>query len=158
MHPFVLPATLGTAVALVWFLLRIYGSWKILHQQFVAVLLLIYGIYLATLTKTSTEFILPFLGEIGNGAFAGAAIGYGTYLIIGVVGVATGGAGVALGAFAMTLVGAGVGAAGGAAGGFGFKTVSNPMISPLLWVPILLLSIYHFAAANRRKPDALTLE
>jgi len=151
MRPFFLAIVFAILIVVVWFLLRRHGGWKVLHQQFVAALTLLYGLYLATLTGTVTQLVLPGLGAVGGGAAAGAAIGFGTYLAIGVVGAVTGGVGIALGAAAMTLIGATLGASGGAAGGAGFKTVSYPLVSPLFWVPVLLLSVYLFIGARRRK-------
>ena len=146
-----LSASFGLSILATWFLLRVYGGWKIIHQQFIASLLFLYGLYLLTLTGTETRFVLPVLGVIGSGAAAGAAIGFGTYLAIGAVGVATGGAGIALGGIAMSVIGATLGAAGGSADGFGFKQVSYFLINPLFLIPLFLLSIGLFVGAAKRK-------
>jgi len=118
------------------------GSWSIFHRRIVGWSVVLYGFYLATLTGSYTSLVLPGIGSIAIGAGAGAAVGFITWLVIGTVGVATGGVGVAIGAGAMALIGASFGGAGGVAGGFGIKTVSYPLISPIFWVPAIILGIY----------------
>lgn len=154
MRTYILAGLLGTPVLVVWYLLKRHAGWKVLHQQVVATLVLLYGVYLAMLAGTSTHFVVPGIGALGSGAAAGAAIGLATYLVVGAVGVATGGVGISLGLGAMTLMGAGVGAAGGASGAAGFTTVSYSLISPLFWIPIVLLSAYLFIGAWMRSRSA----
>lgn len=89
-----------------------------------------------------TRFVLPGGPALGGGAAAGAEVGLLTYLVIGTVGVATGGTGVALGALAMSLIGGGVGAVGAAAGVSGFRALSYPLVSPWFWGPVIGLGIY----------------
>lgn len=152
MKALMLPIIIGVAIAASALVGRLVlgNRWAAFHQRVLAVVTLAFGLYLAMLTGTVTQFVLPGLGAIGLGAAAGSAIGFGTFLVIGVIGVATGGVGLAVGAGAMTLIGAGVGAAGGAAGGFGFRVVSYPLVSWFVWAPILILGIYLFIAAKRK--------
>jgi hypothetical protein len=147
-----LPLIIGVAIAVGALVgqLVVGNRWAAFHQRVLAVVTVVFGLYLAMLTGTVTQFVLPGIGAIGLGAAAGSAIGFGTFLAIGVIGVATGGVGLAIGAGAMTLIGAGVGAAGGAAGGFGFRVVSYPLVSWFIWAPILILGIYLFMAAKRK--------
>ncbi|WP_416401467.1 hypothetical protein [Alicycliphilus denitrificans] len=113
-----------------------------LHQRVIGLGIVFYGIYLSTLVGTMTRFVLPGATALGGGAAAGAGVGLLTYLVIGTVGVATGGTGVALGALAMSLIGGGVGAAGAAAGAAGFRALSYPLVSPWFWGPVIGLGIY----------------
>lgn len=106
------------------------GGWSVLHRRIIGWLVVFYGIYLATLTGSYTSLALPGIGSIAIGASTGAAIGFGTWLAIGTVGIATGGIGIAVGAGSMALIGAAFGGAGGLAGGFGIKTVSYPLVTP----------------------------
>ncbi|MGJ7521403.1 hypothetical protein ACSFA0_13010 [Variovorax sp. LT1P1] len=157
MKTLLVPMIVGTVIvagALVC-KLAVGARWSAFHQRVVAVATFAFGVYLATLTGTATQFVLPGFGAIGLGAAAGSAIGFGTFLMIGVVGVATGGVGLAIGAGAMTLIGAGVGAAGGAAGGFGFRVISYPLVSWWIWAPLLMLGVYLFVAAKRKKREVL---
>ncbi|MCZ8092488.1 MAG: hypothetical protein O9331_03285, partial [Acidovorax sp.] len=72
----------------------------------------------------------------------------------GVVGVATGGVGMALGALSMTTIGALLGGVGGAAGGV---LVRVPIISPFFWVPVLFVGLYLLVGALRKSnPEAPT--
>lgn len=118
------------------------GWWSVFHRRMVGLTVVLYGIYLATLTGSFTSLVLPGIGSIAIGAGTGAVVGFVTWLAIGTVGVATGGVGIAIGAGVMTLIGALFGGAGGAAGNFGIKTVTYPLVSPIFWVPIIILGIY----------------
>lgn len=118
------------------------GWWTVIHRRIVGWTVVLYGAYLATLTGSYTSLALPGIGSIAIGAGTGAAVGFLTWLAIGTVGVATGGVGVAIGAGAMALIGALFGGAGGAAGGLGIQTVTYPLVSPIFWVPVVILGIY----------------
>ena len=131
------------------------GWWSHLHRKIVGWTVILYGIYLATLTGSYTSLVLPEAGSIAIGAGTGAVTGYVTWLIIGTVGVATGGVGVAVGAGAMAAIGAFFGGAGGAAGGFGLETVTYPLISPIFWVPVILLGIYFLIGAKIKMQQRL---
>jgi hypothetical protein len=126
-------------------------SWRDIHQRIVGIAILIYGLYLATLTGTITQFVLPGVGAIGGGAVAGAGVGLVTYIVLGTVGAVTGGVGVALGLLAMTLIGGSVGALGAAAGGVGFRTVSYPLVSAWFWVPVIIIGIYVFLGVGKSR-------
>ena len=119
-----------------------HGGWQRRHQRAVGWATLLYGIYLATLTGSYTAFVLPGFGGIALGAGAGAAVGFGTWLALGTIGLATGGVGIALGALSLVGIGALVGGLGGAAGGIGFQTVSYPLVHWAFWVPLLFIGIY----------------
>lgn len=149
------PAIVAAGLILVlWLVLRAFGGWRAAHRRVVAILIFIYGAYLATLTGTATQFVLPSVGAVGGGAAAGAGIGLLTYVAIGTVGVVTGGVGLAVGAGLMALVGAGLGAAGGAAGGAGFRSVSYPLVSPWFWIPVIVLSVYMFFGSSKKRKRA----
>ena len=110
--------------------------------------------WLALFTGTVFKLVLPGIGAIGLGSVAGAGVGFLTYLAVGVVGVVTGGVGIALGALGMTTIGALLGGVGGAAGGV---LVRVPIISPVFWGPVLLVGSYLLVGARRkRNPEAPT--
>jgi hypothetical protein len=110
-------------------------------RRFSGLLLTIYGIYLAALTGSSTQFVIPGVGSIGAGAAAGAGVGFLTWALVGTLGVATGGAGFAIGAAGMVLIGTIVGGVGAASGGVGFETITYPLVSPWFWVPIIIVGL-----------------
>lgn len=122
-----------------------------LHQRIVGLGIIFYGIYLSTLVGTMTRFVLPGAGAVGGGAAAGAGVGLLTYLVIGTVGVVTGGTGIALGALAMSLIGGGLGAAGAAVGVAGFRALSYPLVSPFFWGPVIGLGIYLIVGIDIKK-------
>ncbi|MDM0077463.1 hypothetical protein QTH90_23860 [Variovorax sp. J2P1-59] len=157
MKALLVPLIIGAVIAVGALTCRLVLSerWAAFHTRALAVIIFAFGVYLATLTGTMTQFVLPGIGAIGLGVVAGGAIGFGTFLVVGAVGLATGGVGLALGAGAMTLIGAGVGAAGGAAGGFGFRVVEYPLVSPFVWAPILMFAVYLFVTVGRNKLEAL---
>ncbi|MDM0051408.1 hypothetical protein [Variovorax sp. J22R115] len=159
MEALLVPLIIGAVIAVGALICRLVLSerWAAFHTRTLAVVIFAFGVYLATLTGTKTQFVLPGFGAMGLGAVAGGAIGFGTYLVVGAVGLATGGVGLALGAGAMTLIGAGVGAAGGAAGGFGFRVVEYPLVSPFVWGPILMFAVYLFVTVRRNKLGAPAL-
>lgn len=133
-----------------------YGMAAVLHRRIISITVLLYGVYLSTLTGTVIQAVIPGIGAIGGGAVAGAGIGILTYLVIGTVGAVTGGVGFAIGALAMSLIGASVGAAGGAAGGIGFKTLSYPLVSPWLWAPIMVLGVYFLLGSRKKKRTTIS--
>ena len=133
---------LGVTIVVLLLLSRFVGGWKRLHQRIIGLLLGFYGVYLATLTGTVTQFVIPGVGAVGGGAAVGAGIGFATWLLVGTIGVATGGVGLAIGAAGMAVIGGLFGAAGAAAGGTGFRTISYPLISPWFWGPVVILGIY----------------
>lgn len=133
----------------------IIGYWKKrdipLIRRAVGLLIMFYGAYLATLTGTTLSFVVPGIGSIALGAVTGAAVGFGTWLIIGTVGVVTGGVGVAVGAAAMAIIGAVLGGTGGAAGGFGFHRISYPLVAWYFWVPIILIGALFILGVRKKK-------
>ncbi|RYF31935.1 MAG: hypothetical protein EOO23_00900 [Comamonadaceae bacterium] len=126
------------------------GGWEKKHQKVIAYLVIGFGMYLAVLTGSATRLVLPGLGSIGLGATAGAGVGAVTYLLLGGIGLATGGTAYAVGLGWLVLVGGGLGAFSGSAAGFGLKTVSYPLVQWYLWVPILLLGCYLWWNSNRK--------
>lgn len=152
------PITIGIIIVLLFAWSRFLGGWRIMHQKIIGLFLIAYGAYLATLTGTITQFVIPGVGAIGGGAAVGAGIGFVSWLVIGTVGVATGGVGVAVGATAMTLIGGVLGAAGAASGGAGFQTVSYPLISPFFWAPLVLLGIYFILGSRKKKAAQIQIE
>jgi hypothetical protein len=130
-------AILGFAV---WAKCR--AGWKRIHQQVLGILTLVYGIFLALLPGSYTSLVLPGLGGITLGAGAGAAVGLGTWLVLGTIGVATGGVGLAIGAASMTAIGALFGGIGSTAGGFEIHVVSYPLVHWIFWVPLLVIGAY----------------
>ena len=148
----------GILLVLFFIWSRILGGWRVLHQKIIGLLLIAYGAYLATLTGTITKFVIPGLFSVGGGAAAGAGVGFVTWLVIGTVGVATGGVGIAIGATGMTLIGGILGAVGATSGGAGFTAVRYPLISPVFWIPLLLLGIYFIVGARKKKTTQLLIE
>lgn len=158
MSKFVISILVVAGTVILGFMLwsRFRGGWKIFHQRIIGISIFLYGCYLATLTGTCTVFVLPGIGAIGGGALAGAGAGWLTWVTIGTVGLATGGAGVGLGLFGMALIGFVLGAIGGAAGGFGFQTITYPLVSPFFWMPLLILGIYFCVGSRKKKKLAST--
>ena len=130
-------AILGFAV---WAKYR--AGWKRVHQKILGILTLVYGLFLSLLTGSYTSLVLPGLGGVTLGAGAGAAVGLGTWLVLGTIGVATGGVGLAIGAASMAGIGALVGGIGGTASGFGIRAVSYPLVHWIFWVPLLVIGAY----------------
>lgn len=155
MNTLLVAITIGLVilVAVVACRLVLRDRWVAFHQRLVALSVFAFGMYLATLTGTVTQLVVPGIGAVGIGAAAGGAIGLVTSMVVGVVGVATGGVGLAIDAGAMALIGAGVGAAGGAASGFGFQVISYPLVSPFVWVPLMVLAVYLFVAVKRGREE-----
>lgn len=141
---------IGTMLLIAVILLRLRGVWTLAQRKVIGWLILLYGIYLATLTGSYTAIVAPGIGKIAIGAGTGAAVGFSTWLVVGTVGVATGGAGVAIGALAMAGIGALFGGVGGASGGFGIKTLTYPLVHWTFWVPIIIIGLY-FAFGHRLK-------
>ncbi len=144
------------AIAIFCFALwsRLKGGWKSTHQRIVGGFIFAYGIYLSTLTGSYTILAMPGFGGIGLGAGAGAAIGLGTYLFTGTVGVATGGVGIAIGALTMMAIGGSVGGVSSATSGFGLKTITYPLVSPIVWVPMLILGAYFLIGLKKSRDKA----
>lgn len=113
-----------------------------MHQRIVCMSIVLYGVYLSTLTGTTMRWILPGIGAIGDGTAAGAGIGVLTSLAVGTVKVATGGVGIALGATAMILIGGGVGAVSATTGGLGYRAMVYSLVTPWFWISTIVLGIY----------------
>lgn len=145
---------MALVIAAISIRLLLRQQWRMAHQRVIGAVVLAYGTYLAMLTGTVTEFVVPGIGAIGAGAVAGSLIGLGTFAVLGVVGIATGGTAFAAGAGLMALAGAGVGATGGAVGGLGFRTVIVPLISPIFWLPVMMLGIYLLIGFRLRRRNA----
>ncbi len=133
---------IAVAILIFAFWTRCHGGWKRAHQRLLGWLTLIYGIFLASLSGSYTSFVLPGIGGITLGAGTGAVVGFGTWLVLGTVGVATGGVGLAIGAIAMTSIGALFGGIGGTASGFGLQNVSYPLVHWVIWLPVIIIGIY----------------
>lgn len=119
-----------------------HGGWRQTHQRLLGWLTLIYGLFLASLTGSYTSLVLPGVGGIALGAGTGAAVGFGTWLVLGTVGIAAGGVGLAVGAASMAAIGALFGGIGGTASGFGIQTVSYPLVHWIFWIPVVIIGIY----------------
>jgi hypothetical protein len=83
------------------------------------------------------------------GGVGGAALGFGTWLAIGGIGLTTGGAGIALGAGAFTLFGASAGGLVGVASGTSSYVIKQPLPAYAMWLWLLVLGVglalvYHF--------------
>ena len=144
----------GLILALVFF----YLAFRLLKKKdipalrvFLGTLIMAYGAYLATLTGTTTHFVMPGLGSVALGAATGGAVGFGTWVVVGTVGVATGGVGIAVGAATMAAVGAVLGGTGGAAGAFGFRAVSYPLVAWYFWVPIVCIGAMFIYGRKKKK-------
>lgn len=139
-------------------------------RRIIGLTIVCYGLYLATLTGTHTQFRIPGSGffvstaaSAAIGAGTGAAIGWGTWLVLDTVGIVTGGTGFALGGIAMATISALVGGvSSGVASGAGTitdqtfwtETITYPLISPWFWDPVLLIGILFFFGkqAKSNKP------
>lgn len=128
--------------------LKLFTSWRRVHRSVLGGITLAYGLWLALFTGTVVKLVIPGVGSVALGAAAGAGVGLLTYLAVGVVGVVTGGAGIALGALGMVSIGALVGATGGAAGGM---LVRVPLVSPVFWAPVVLLGAYLVLGTLRKR-------
>lgn len=138
------------AITIIYFLIAlIHRHPQPKFRRVIGLLFIVYGIYLATITKTSTHFVLPF-SSVAQGAGGGAVAGLLTGLIVGTVGVVTGGVGIAVGALAMTLGGAILGGIGGTAAGFGWKTVTEYLVPWYFWLPIILFGLLLFIGWRKK--------
>ena len=133
---------IAVAILVFAFWAKQHGGWRRAHQRLLGILTLSYGLFLASLTGSYTSLVLPGIGGISLGVGVGAAVGFGTWLVLGTVGVVTGGIGLAVGAVGMAAIGAIFGGIGGTAGGFGITTVSYPLVHWIFWVPVVLIGIY----------------
>lgn len=143
-------AVLGVLLVAVAIYFKLFTSWRRVHQAVLGTLTLTYGLWLALFTGTVLKVVVPGVGSMVLGSAAGAGVGFLTYLAIGTVGVVTGGVGIAIGAIGMAALGALVGGVGGA-GGAALARV--PLISPVLWAPVILVGAYLVVGAIlRRRP------
>lgn len=109
----------------------------------IGVWLIITGVQFAGFTETATSSTKA--AHAATGAIIGAGVGYGTFLLMGGIGVVTGGVGFAIGAVALTALGVGAGALTGAATG---KTIIVIYDYPIwLWVMFILLGCIALIAA-----------
>lgn len=106
------------------------------------------GILMAIMIGTKTVLVMPGIGGIGVGGAAGALVGYMTYLLIGTVGVVTGGIGLALGALGMSFIGFILGSIGATFGGFGLRTIHSWVIA----IPVIVLGVAMFYRNLTSKP------
>lgn len=135
------------------------GGWTRFHQKVVGWTVIGYAVYLATLTGTAWKFFIPGFGSVGAGAVTGAFIGVLAHLVLGTLGIATGGIALAAGMGTLAVVFGGVGVATGwiagfFSGGYGFHRVSYPLVHWAFWVPILLLGAYFLWNSRRRPPPS----
>lgn len=145
-------AVLGVLLVAAGIYFKFFTSWRRLHQAVLGALTLTYGLWLALFTGTVLKVVVPGLGSMVLGSAAGAGVGFLTYLAIGTIGVVTGGMGIAIGAVGMALIGALVGGAGGA-GGAALARV--PLITPMVWAPVVLVGVYLvLGAILRGRPSA----
>lgn len=142
-------AALGFALIALAIYLKLFAGWRQAHQTTLGALTMLYGMWLALGTGTVLKLAVPGIGSIVLGTAAGTAVGFLTYLAIGVVGVATGGVGIAIGKLGMMFMGAAIAGLGAAAGGFGLVRV--PLISPAFWAPVIVIGVYMLFGANQRK-------
>jgi MFS family permease len=118
------------------------------YQLIVSLIFFSGGILMAIMIGTTTVLVMPGIGGIGMGGASGALVGYLTYLLIGTVGVVTGGLGLALGALGMSLIGFLLGAIGATFGGFGLMTIHSWVIA----IPVILLGVAMFYRNLTSKP------
>ena len=137
-----LSIAIAVAILIFAFWAKRHGGWRRVHQRLLGILTLSYGLFLASLTGSYTSLVLPGIGGITLGVGVGAAVGFGTWLVIGTVGVVTGGIGIAIGAASMVAIGAVFGGIGGTAGGFGTTTVYYPLVHWVFWAPVVLIGAY----------------
>lgn len=136
----------GAALVGLGVYLRWLTGWSVLHQRILGTLTVSYGMWLALGTGSVLKLVVPGVGALGSAA--GAGLGFATFLAVGVVGVVTGGVGIAFGALYMTAAGAIFGAVGGAAG---ISRASAPLISPFLWAPVLVVGAYFLLGLPKKK-------
>lgn len=78
-------AAIGIAVLSFVIWARYRAGWPLLHQRILGVLTLGFGLFLAFLTGSYTELVLPGVGGVALGAGAGAAVGLGAWLSLGTI-------------------------------------------------------------------------
>jgi hypothetical protein len=144
----VIAIALGFALAAVAVYLKVFAGWRRAHQAILGGLTMFYGMWLALCTGTVWKLVVPGVGSVVLGSASGAGLGFVTFLVVGTVGVATGGIGISFSAAAMVAAGAVFGAVGGAAGA---SLARVPLVSPLLWLPVLGVGIYLVVGAIRRR-------
>lgn len=148
MSTVIVAVALGVLLVALGLYFRIFAGWRRLHQGILGGLTLFYGMWLALFTGAVLKLVVPGVGSVMLGSAAGVGLGFLTYLAIGVVGVVTGGVGIALGALGMMVIGAVIGGVGGAVGA---ALVRVPLIGPLFWAPVVLVGVYLLIGAFRKK-------
>ncbi|MCK1788801.1 hypothetical protein [Pseudomonas violetae] len=130
------------------------------HCQFaLGVATLSIGIVLACMVGTATEIVLPGMTGLFAGGLAGALVGGLVFLMLGGIGVvAGGGIGFGLGLWKLVIGGSVVGVFTGTTslmfGGFGIRTTQIFLVSPFIWLPIILASIGVIRRAMAGQPTA----
>lgn len=146
---------IATAVACVFCLIvyRLAKPLKRALQWLLATVLLFGSLALAVALGTATELVLPGIGGIVLGGATGAFLAWLVWLLVGTLGIATGGTAFALGGWALATIFSLVAAAGAATTGFGLRTVHQWVVA----IPILILALALMARNRQHKPMPLSL-
>ena len=139
---------LGGILILIGLYTIFHGVW---NTRIMGILFLVYAVHFAFLLGSTTSLALPGLGSVAIGAGTGGAIGLGASILLGTLGIATGGVAFGLGALGMMAIGSLVGGLGAFSGGFGLKTSYHFMVTPLFWVPLILLALWMILRPRRAK-------
>ena len=104
--------------------------------------ILVVGIQMAGASVQASSTTSNVAANSGIGAIIGGGAGLGTWLIVGSIGVATGGTAFAVGGIAMTALGIGSGALAGAATGTS-KTIvqSSALYSPWAYGAVIIVGL-----------------
>lgn len=122
-------------------------------QWVIATVLLFGSLALAVALGTVTELVLPGIGGIVLGGATGAFLAWLVWLLVGTLGIATGGTAFALGGWALAAIFSLVAATGAATTGFGLRTIHQWVIA----IPILILALALMARNRQREPMPLSL-
>lgn len=115
------------------------------YRQFtLGVATLAIGLVLTSMIGTTTEMLLPGITGIVVGAIAGALLGKLVFAVLRSIGIVAGGEN-AFGQWKLIVGGSLVGVITGTTslmlGGFGIQATYFFLVSPFIWVPIILASI-----------------
>ena len=146
----IVSALVGILIAGVGFWLWKKGNHSL---NIIGWVIVLYGLYFSLFTGSFSSLVVPGIGSIALGAATGGAVGWATAAVIGTVGVATGGAGIAIGALGMAAIGAVLGAIGAGSGGFGIETTTKFLVTPWFWAPLILLGLALIIKSRRKKQN-----
>lgn len=119
-----------------------HASLKLAIHRFIGILILCYGVLFSTLIGYSVSVILPGISSIAISAIAGAAIGFGIWLTIGILGLVAAGNIISLSMSTLAFMMATVGAIGAFYAPLSVILIQYFLVTPLIWGPLIIIAIY----------------